>query len=136
MRILSGNGLRYANNLLLIKIFQLYRTHENPISLVGKFELRFHYIDANRVLDAVKTFLNNTQLRVKYSLKTREFHLPNGRFREYFIRHCVLHETDSYVLVIEMEYGEVTDMRSINASDLDQPPSNKMKTISFCVKSL
>ena len=48
----------------------------------------------------------------------------------------MLHETDSYALVIEMEYGEVTDMSSINASDLDQPPCKEMKTISFCVKSL
>ena len=48
----------------------------------------------------------------------------------------VLHETDSYALVIEMLYEVKTDMSSINESDLDQPPYNKMYKISFCVKSL
>jgi hypothetical protein len=38
--------------------------------------------------------------------------------------------------VIEMEYREITDMSSINPSDLDQPPYDKMESISFCVKSL
>ena len=51
-------------------------------------------------------------------------------------RRCVLHETDSYAFVIEMEYRNVTDMCSINASDLDQPPCEQLERISFCVKSL
>ena len=55
---------------------------------------------------------------------------------QYLKRRCVLHETASYALVIEMTYRDVTDMSSINASDLDQPPYNKMESISFCVKSL
>ena len=88
------------------------------------------------VLDAVKTFLNNTQLRVKYSLETKEF-CSSFYTDQYLKRSCVLHETDSYALVIEMEYnGETTDMSSINASDLDQPPCDELITISFCVKSL
>ena len=85
------------------------------------------------VLNALKTFLNNTQLRVKYSLKKEFLYAFNY---PYVKRSCVLHETDSYALMIEMEYGEVTDMSSINASDLDQPPCNQMYTISFCTKSL
>jgi hypothetical protein len=48
----------------------------------------------------------------------------------------VLHETDSYALVIEMAYEKVADISSINASDLDQPPRNKIGAISLCVKSL
>ena len=89
------------------------------------------------VLDAVKTFLNNTQLRVKYSLETKEFHRSSiGFTNQYLKRCCVIHETNSYALVIEMEYGDVTDMCSINASDLNQPPCKKMERISFCVKSL
>ena len=91
------------------------------------------------VLDAVKTFLNNTQLRVKYSLETKEFHNSFYSFiKQYVKRSCVLHETDSYALVIEMEYWRVTyiDMSSINASDLDEPPCNQMGKISFGVKSL
>ena len=59
-----------------------------------------------------------------------------GRTNQYLNRRCVLHETDSYALVIEMAYEDVTDMSSINASDLDQPPCNKIRKISFCVKSL
>ena len=55
---------------------------------------------------------------------------------QYLNRRCVLHETNSYALVIEMDYFGVTDMGSINASDLDQPPCDKMEMISFCVKSL
>ena len=89
------------------------------------------------VLDALKKFLNNTQLRVKYSLGTKKFHRSfHAITNQYVKRRCVLHETDSYALVIEMEYGQVADMSSINASDLDQPPCDQMKTISFCVKSL
>ena len=48
----------------------------------------------------------------------------------------MLHETDSYALVIEMAYEVETDMSSINASDLDQPPCYGMRAVSFCVKSL
>ena len=87
----------------------------------------------------MKTFLNNTQLCVKYSLETKEFHrsfYETGFINQYVKRSCVLHETDSYALVIEMAYGWVTDMSSINASDLHQPPANQMVRISFCVKSL
>ena len=117
----------------------VYRTHENPISLVGKFELRtYGYgFSVDNALDAVKTFLNNTQLRVKYSLETKEFRHRYRHFTDKYVkRSCVLHETDSYALVIEMEYEGITDMSSINGSDLDQPPKYKMETISFCVKSL
>ena len=88
------------------------------------------------VLDAVKTLLNNTQLRVKYSLETKKFHDSYDFTYWSLKRRYVLHETDSYALVIEMSYGLVTDISSINASDLDQPPSNEMERISFCVKSL
>ena len=85
----------------------------------------------------MKTFLNNTQLHVKYSLETKEVYNPfRSTIGKYVKRSCVLHETDSYALVIEMAYVWVTDMSSINASDLDQPPCNQMKIISFCVKSL
>ena len=59
-----------------------------------------------------------------------------GFINQYVKRSCVLHETDSYALVIEMEYGLGTDISSINASDLDQPPWDKIKKISLCVKSL
>jgi hypothetical protein len=38
--------------------------------------------------------------------------------------------------VIEIEYEEITNMSSINASDLDQPPCDEMEKISFCVKLL
>jgi hypothetical protein len=106
------------------------------ISLVGKFKLiTWNTSSVNIVLDAVKTILNNTELRVKYSLKAKEFHNPFYD-KQYLKRRCVLHETDSYALGIEMEYGWITDMSSINASDLDQPPCFKMFAISFCVKSL
>jgi hypothetical protein len=95
------------------------------------------YYSSDVAIDAVKTFLNNTQLRVKYSLETKEFHSScYGVTNQYVKRRCVLHETNFYALVIEMEYGKVTDMSSINASDLDQPPCKKMYKISFCVKSL
>uniref|UniRef100_A0A914EB82 Uncharacterized protein n=1 Tax=Acrobeloides nanus TaxID=290746 RepID=A0A914EB82_9BILA len=91
------------------------------------------------VLDAVKTLLNNTQLRVKYSLETKEFHNHYDTY-QCLNRRCVLHETDSYALVIEIAYRNVTDMSSINASDLDQPPceygSTTIEAISFCVKLL
>ena len=112
--------------------------HENPISLVGKFEPFIGYYGSSGiVLDAVKTFLNNTQLRVKYSLETKKLHRAfYGFITQYVKRSCVLHETDSYALVIEMTYRDVTDMSSINASDLDQQPWIKMERISFCVKSL
>jgi hypothetical protein len=114
--------------------------HQNPISLVGKFELETYSnsFNSDSVLDAVKTFLNNTRLRVKYSLETKDlFHrIYCSSIKQYLKRRCVLHETDSYALVIKMVYREVTDMSSINASDLDQPPFNKMESISFCVKSL
>uniref|UniRef100_A0A914D8H4 Protein kinase domain-containing protein n=1 Tax=Acrobeloides nanus TaxID=290746 RepID=A0A914D8H4_9BILA len=56
---------------------------------------------------------------------------------QYLMRRCVLHETDSYALVIEMAYGVKTDMMSsINASDLDQPPGYEMMVVSLCVESL
>ena len=89
------------------------------------------------VLGAVKTFLNNTQLHVKYSLE-RFLIYSNHVTNQHLKRSCVLHETASYALVIEMEYWRVAyiDMRSINASDLDQPPCNQMGKISFGVKSL
>uniref|UniRef100_A0A914DQI1 Uncharacterized protein n=1 Tax=Acrobeloides nanus TaxID=290746 RepID=A0A914DQI1_9BILA len=119
--------------------FLLYRTHENPISLVGKFELGIIgiYDQFNCALDAVKAFLNNTQLRVKYSLETIEFHSSvNPCIKQYLNRRCVLHETNSYDLVIEMAYDVETDISSINVSDLDQPPCDRMKAISFCVRSL
>jgi hypothetical protein len=105
---------------VFIKNFKLYRTHRNPIALVGKFELRIYDGIVDSVLDAVKTFLNNTQLHVKYSLE--RFHIfLNGGTYQYLKRLCVLHETNSYALVIEMEYGTVTEISSINALDLDQP---------------
>jgi hypothetical protein len=85
----------------------------------------------DNIFDAVKTFLNSTQLRVKYSLETEEWH---SFF--YLKRSCVLHETDSYALVIEMEYEVETDISSINASDLDQPSNYYMTEVSFYVKSL
>ena len=79
-------------------------------------------------LGAVKTFLNNTQLRVKYSLETKEFHNSFYSFiKQYVKRSCVLHETDSYALVIEMAYEVETEISSINASGLDQPPCDQMK---------
>ena len=102
--------------------------------MVGKFELGIDDDLADSVLDAVKTFLNNTQLRVKYSLKRKE--IPSYFINQYFIRRCVLHETDSYALVIEIAYEDVIDMSSINASDLDQPSCDQMHTISLCVKPL
>jgi hypothetical protein len=89
------------------------------------------------VHDAVKTFLNNTQLRVKYSLETKEVYNPfRSIIGKYVKRSCVLHETDSYALVIEMAYEVETEMSSINASDLNQPPCDQMAWISLCVKSL
>ena len=61
-----------------------------------------------------------------------------GFITQYVKRSCVLHETDSYALVIEMEYVgvEVEDMSSISASDWDQPPRDRMNYFSLCVKSL
>ena len=99
------------------------------------------------VLDALKTFLNKTQLRLKYSLETKKFEessssrtsrRPSRRpcVIHQCLKRCVLHETYSYALVIEMEYSGETDMSSINASDLDQPSIYDMSGISFCVKSL
>ena len=103
--------------------------------MVGKFEYNINEVLFDIVHIIVKKFLNNTQVRVKYSLQ--EFHRAHyGLFNHYLKRSCVLHETDSYALVIEMVYQEVTDMGSINASDLDQPTCKKMLMISFCVKSL
>ena len=102
--------------------------------------------DTVQILDAVKTFLNNTQLRVKYSLETKEFESSSSvtalqyerrcGINQYLNRRCVLHETDSYALVIEMAYEVETDMSSINAIDLDQPPCDQMQIMSFCVKLL
>jgi hypothetical protein len=112
------------------------------MSLVGKFEIDYR---PDMFLRAVKKFLKKIQLRVKYSLETKEFESsssvsafenPKPISSAYLKRRCVLHETDSYALVIEMEYQVETDMSSINASDLDQPPYYKMEKISFCVKSL
>uniref|UniRef100_A0A914DG13 Uncharacterized protein n=1 Tax=Acrobeloides nanus TaxID=290746 RepID=A0A914DG13_9BILA len=105
------------------------------MSLVGKFEIRTFNYFVDSALDAVKTFVNNTQLRVKYSLETKEYRF-SGITKQYVMRRCVLHETDSYALVIKMAYDVETDMSSINASDLDQPPCNQIGSIAFCVKPL
>jgi hypothetical protein len=103
--------------------------------LVGKFEYNINEDLFDIVHIIVKKFLNNTQVRVKYSLQ--EFHRAHyGLFNHYLKRSCVLHETDSYALVIEIEYKVETDISSINASDLDQPPYDQMKKLSFCIKSL
>ena len=74
---------------------------------------------------------------MRYSFETKkEFLSLPAVINQYVKRSCVLHETDSYALVIEMEYRGVTNINSINASDLDQPTYTKMLWISFCVKSL
>jgi len=76
-----------------------------------------------KLIEATKKFIRD---------KNPKF--DSTRHGRQLIRNVLIHTTDSYGLIVQMEYYLITETDSVDISNLDQPAFDQMLALSFWCK--